>query len=427
MAQAATLTNTTGITAAQITDYRDQFLTRFKEILVVDQFGQKVPVPQGSGATIDMFRYHPLAKVTAAMSEGDKAPTGKKIQGFAIQATLADWGDYIEFSMLHYHTSRDRHLSQATDLVATQAAESNERQIIKTLAEKCIWPIPANAIDSTGAISASLYNEDITFGSVPSTTIVRLKTGTVTLAGKAINKKYVGGWITFSKGAAYGHCSRISVYASASLALTMADAAPEIPQSAGNTTPSKVVIASPFMSQGLLTSANKILTSHFMKAQEILFKNGAQPFDNGKYACLVSPEVHTQLLGDTKWRDTAVRQVAATDGGYRNGKVAEWGGFDFYRMTTRARYTSTTQSYTGANAFAEDAGHLYVTFCLGQNAFGIPGLEGVAEPQLSIDIPKMNEGNPAVPIKTYGTMSWYRSWVVKALNANFSVGIISYV
>lgn len=426
MSQAATLTSTTGITAAQKTYYVDRFMTHFKEVLVADQFSQKQPIPAGEGKTVDFFRYHPLAKVTAAGSEGKSGDfTYTALQGMNITAALETWyGNPVQFSTLHYMTSRDKYLSKAVDLVAQQAAESCERNIIKTLCEKNIWPLPANAVNSAGVVSASNYNEDVAATSAVSTTVLRLQTASFTLAGKAKNDRFNGGWVCISRGKGYGHCSRISDYASANLAMTLIDAIPETPQSAGNSYPTKLTIAAPFSAQASLTSSDKITTALLQKAAEVLWKNGAKPFDDGYYACLITPEVHRQLLSDSQWRATAQNAPSAADGGYQPSEIARWGQFKMYRMTTRARYATAAATF---NSFSETTGRMYVTLCVGQDSFGTVALEGRGEPDLIIKMPKGDDGNTSNPLNTFGTIGWVKYWVVKPLNANFCVGIMSYV
>lgn len=427
MTQASTLT--TNMTPAQKTKYLDQFLAHYKEVMVAEQFGQMVDVPHGAGKTVDWFRYHPLAKVTAAGSEGKSSFTYKSLLSMNITATLEEWFDQVNFSMLHWATSRDRHLAAGVDTVAQQAAESIDREIIHTIVEHGIWPLPANAVNSLGVIDNDYYVEGVKCDSVVDatpTTVVHLDESTFDNIKLSDNSQsLVGGWACISKGRGYGHCSRISVFQSAENAMTLTDAAPETMESAGDTTPTEFTLMGPFHASTALSSSNIISTELLNKAAEILRKNGAKKFANGRYACLITPEVHRQLLADKRWRETAIHSPSAADGGFTNGLVATWADMDFFIHTSRPRYKSTAAT---VNSMSEGSnGRLMFTLCMGMDAFGVVGLEGMGQPRISFKIPQPDDGNTSNPNNTFGTIGWYRAWVTKPLNANFCVGILSYV
>lgn len=426
MSQAQTLT--TNLTAAQITMYEDDFLSLFEERIVAERFGQVVNMPWGTGKVVDFFRYHPLAKITSAGSEGKSGDfTFAALTGMNLTATLEEWYGIISFSMQHYRTSRDRTLTRGVKRVAVQAAESSEYNVIKTLAENNIWPLPASAFDSTGtkitAVSTA-YQEGITLHSTNSTTVLYLKGPTFSRSAK--DGALIGGWVCFALGKGYGHCSRISAYASASRKVTLANASPEAAASASETDPTTITIGSPFELATKLTAGDKIDTGIINKAGEILFRNRAEPFDDGDYVILMPAEVHTQLLGDVKWRETATRSPASADGGYQNAEIARWGRFRVFRTTLDAHYAGTAESHLGTGAFST-AGAVNLTFCLGKDSFGVVGLDGVGQPNLILKTPSNNDGNTSNPVNTFGTAAWYRSWIVKPLNANFCVGIMSWV
>jgi hypothetical protein len=426
--QAATLT--TNMTPAQKTKYLDRFLSHYKEVIVAEQFGQTVTVEHGAGKTVDFFRYHPLAKVTSAGTEGDTgAYTYKALLSMNITATLTEWMDQVSFSMLHWATSRDRHLAAGVDTVTQQAAESIDREIIHQLVEHGIWPIPANAVSSLGVIDADYYAEGVKCDSVVTatpTTVVHLDE--TTFDGNMLSdntQSLVGGWACISRGRGYGHCSRISAFESAENAMTLTNAAPETMESAGNTTPTEFTLMGPFHASTALTSSHKITTELLNKGAEVLRKNGAKKFPNGRYACLITPEIHRQLLSDKRWRETAIHSPAAADGGHKNGLVATWADMDFFIHTSRPKYVGTAATI---NSMSEGgAGRLMFTLCLGMDAFGVVGLEGMGAPRLSFKIPTPDDGNTSNPNNTYGTIGWYRAWITKSLNANFCVGLLSYV
>ena len=168
-------------------------------------------------------------------------------------------------------------------------------------------------------------------------------------------------------------------------------------------------------------AAGDVLTTEILqKAEEILFKNGAMPFDDGNFVCAIHPVVYRYLLTDSTW--VAAMQNSKLSG-LENNDLGVWSRIKFVRMTTPARYAST---HATANSFSSTAGNIYVTLVFGRDAYGVVALSGKGEPQLSIKIPSPNDGNTENPNNLYGTMGWKLYWKAKPLNANFMVGIMTY-
>lgn len=421
MAQAATRTDT--LTAAQITKYQSEFLRHFEERTIMRQFGQAAPVPDGTGKTLDWFRYHPLAKKTSADSEGLTSYTYKNYLGMNITATLTEWGDQVSFSMLHWHTSRDRHLTKAVDTLSQQAAESIEYEILFQLQRTGVLPLHPKAVTSLGVVSTSWLAQNVKLVSATSTTVVRLSDSMMGLSGKAVNDAFNGGWVCIQYGAGYGHASRIADYASANRVLTLSTASPETPQSSGNTNPTQVTLVSPF--RAALTASETLHVALLQKALEILRKGGARPFEDGYYVGLMSPEIESQLMSDRVWKEQAYRASYGEEQGYRGAKLDTmiWNGIRWFRLTKGPRYVTTAKTM---NAMSQTTGNVFLTMIMGQDAFGVPALEGMAEPQFSVKVPQANDGNTSNPRNSFGTHAWNLWWTVKPLNANFNVGIFSY-
>lgn len=88
--------------------------------LVHDQFGQKRPIPKGSGKTIEFRKFEPLAKATTPLTEG-VTPSGKSLTVTAKTATVEQYGDYIVQSDVLELTSLDNTILEATKLLGKQA------------------------------------------------------------------------------------------------------------------------------------------------------------------------------------------------------------------------------------------------------------------------------------------------------------------
>jgi len=88
--------------------------------LVHEQFGQKRPIPQGSGKTIEFRKFAPLPKATTALVEG-VTPTGKDLKVTAVTATVSQYGDFITHSDVLELTSLDPVIIESTKLLGRQA------------------------------------------------------------------------------------------------------------------------------------------------------------------------------------------------------------------------------------------------------------------------------------------------------------------
>lgn len=88
--------------------------------LVHDQFGQKRPIPSGSGKTIEFRKFAPLDKATTPLTEG-VTPDGKSLEVTAITAEVSQYGDYITMSDVLELTAIDNVIVEATKLLGKQA------------------------------------------------------------------------------------------------------------------------------------------------------------------------------------------------------------------------------------------------------------------------------------------------------------------
>ena len=117
--------NTTGNDlSAEMKTYYDTMLIRLAEAeLVHNQFGQKKPIPKGKGKTIEFRKFSSLGKALTPLSEGI-TPSGQKLNVTSINATVNQYGGYVEISDMLILTAVDNNLQEATRLIATQAAQT---------------------------------------------------------------------------------------------------------------------------------------------------------------------------------------------------------------------------------------------------------------------------------------------------------------
>lgn len=102
-----------------------KLLKRGLPFLVLEKFGQTYPLPSKSTKTAKFRRYEALAATPNALTEG-VTPVGKALTATDVNATLAQYGDFIEISDVIIDTHEDPVLSEATDVLGEQAAEMIE-------------------------------------------------------------------------------------------------------------------------------------------------------------------------------------------------------------------------------------------------------------------------------------------------------------
>ena len=109
----STVTTTT-LSAEMKTFYDMRLIDEASPMLVHEQFGQKRPIPQGGGKTVNFRRFSPLAKATTALTEG-VTPSGSSLSVSSISAIVAQYGDYVVQSdrSRQHHTRDDEAARQA--------------------------------------------------------------------------------------------------------------------------------------------------------------------------------------------------------------------------------------------------------------------------------------------------------------------------
>lgn len=89
-------------------------------LLVHDQFGQKRPIPQGSGKIIEFRKFATLPKALTPLTEG-VTPDGKRLEVTSVTAEVSQYGDYITQSDILELTAIDNTIVEATKLLGKQA------------------------------------------------------------------------------------------------------------------------------------------------------------------------------------------------------------------------------------------------------------------------------------------------------------------
>ena len=109
-----------GLSAEMKTFYDMTLIDEAQANLVHEQFAQKRPIPKNGGKTIEFRKFAPLAKALTPITEG-VTPDGKSLTVTTIDATVAQYGDYITQSDVLELTSLDNTILEATKLLGRQA------------------------------------------------------------------------------------------------------------------------------------------------------------------------------------------------------------------------------------------------------------------------------------------------------------------
>lgn len=103
--------------------YDDELIENAEPYLVHDRWAQRKPIPAGGGKTIQFRKYDPFPKALTPLTEG-VTPDGRKLNVSTVEATVAQYGDYVMISDLLDLTAVDNNLLEAQVLLGSQAGRT---------------------------------------------------------------------------------------------------------------------------------------------------------------------------------------------------------------------------------------------------------------------------------------------------------------
>lgn len=106
--------------------FSKQLLERSQPLLVLDKFGQPKPLPAHSTRTIKFRGYEHLPNQPKALIEG-VTPQASKPTFKDIEATISQYGDWIELTDVLADTHEDPLIAEFSDILGEQAAIMRER------------------------------------------------------------------------------------------------------------------------------------------------------------------------------------------------------------------------------------------------------------------------------------------------------------
>ena len=104
---------------AALTFYEKTLLTTSRSLLTYAQFGEKFPMKDKSGKTINFARYADLSAATTELGEAI-TPVGSKILKSEITATLRQYGDWVGISDVTTMTGFDPEITIAAEKLGRQ-------------------------------------------------------------------------------------------------------------------------------------------------------------------------------------------------------------------------------------------------------------------------------------------------------------------
>lgn len=111
-----------GLSAEMQTYYSDYLIDNAEPYLAHELFAQKHKIPRGA-KTISFRKYDPLPKRMTPITEG-VTPDGQNLRVSVVEATVAQYGGYVELTDLLLLSAVDNNLCMATKLLGAQAGRT---------------------------------------------------------------------------------------------------------------------------------------------------------------------------------------------------------------------------------------------------------------------------------------------------------------
>lgn len=145
------ITTDTGMSAELKTYYDDYLIDTATPRLVHDQFGQKRPIPQGGGRKIEFRKVSPLPKALTALTEG-VTPDGQKLTISTVEASVEQYGGYVELSDMVVMSAIDDNLVIAAKQLGAQAGKTLDTITREVLVGGTNVQYAEGQVDSRGAL-----------------------------------------------------------------------------------------------------------------------------------------------------------------------------------------------------------------------------------------------------------------------------------
>lgn len=141
------------LTAENKTFYERTLLKRLIPNLYFYRFGQKKPIPEHEGDTINFRRFNSLNPATTALTEG-VTPSGSNLSISTVTAQAAQYGDFVEISDKLDMAGIDPVLTETAEVLGEAAALTVDT-LIRNVVSAGTNVMYANGRANTNAITAT--------------------------------------------------------------------------------------------------------------------------------------------------------------------------------------------------------------------------------------------------------------------------------
>lgn len=433
-------TSTDGISFGMQVYYDKKFLSRVKDNLFMWDFGQKRPLPQGSGKQIRFFRYHDPAITTTPLTEGTN-PDPTLITGHEVNRTLEEFGAFSQHSSLVSRTHIDRGLSKVSEIWGDHAGRTIDLRVMKEVIANSAHQMKADVADGSYNQAPGIWAGTVS-GTTSTSTLIYVGDGgfqATTANLSQTNDFWINGQITFTSGANYGESRVITDSDGTAKSLTVTlpfENAPAVGDTFIISHPgTKASTGDPVADT--LASTDILTFKTFQKLWEEMKVRKAQPFSGGFYYFVMGPTVHANFMSDSTWVGMSQYQPSEVKN-LKNGEVGKFMGFKVITTTQPFRAplpvtTGTTTTGIGQKAsstYYYDAGYNYSatgtghwSVCLGQEAYGVTHLPGYSSPKIIVKNP--GPSDTSNPLNRFSTVGWELPFITAGLNGLWAVSVVS--
>lgn len=420
-------TSTSVILKGVNTFYSKRFLKPFFQDQRIIQFGDKRPLPEGEGKTIEWFRYNEISVgltagvIDAKLTSETSDPSATSITGQAVTKTISEFGAFSKHTLLLKKTHIDRNLGGVSALWGNHGAHNVDLYTQQTLVSQ-LHPVRAD-LDTTFGRGFQIKT-----GTTPTTTSL-ISTdfgGNTAFGGTADDANQAV--LVFTSGPAKGYGTVITNSATSTDITLTYESIPVAP----NALDFFHVVTPAGLSAATSNFEDSVQTDTVRRAVRILRQYNAPTFGD-HYAGVLSPEAEEGLMSDAEW--TNVMQYSAALGemgmGLFKGEVGMWGGVRWVKTTIPFKAPTTadpaidgTTLGVGANGsnysvapYAAGLGFT-VSYVFGQNCFGVTGFRdasGLIRPGIKITNPGSQTTND--PLGRHSTVGWHTFFEATVLNA----------
>lgn len=381
---------TTGNLSSQMQIYYDKiFLEHEKEKVVMLPFADKKPLPKYSGKVIQWVRYRPLALVTTPLTTEDSDEEGSQsFESQNVSAEVSTWGKFTRLSTFLSMVAIDPELKALTELHGDQMGEAYDFSVMKEICLQGAFGRRADA-STTYQIDTTVQAGTGTYAS--STSLI------FTEGWSAADDTHNNGLITCNSGTNYGWAGRTS--ASKAGDYPVVTVSPAAPAAFDATSGIRYANSSE-------TKNTHILTSIVMRqALKDMLNNKPYMF-NGWLNFVINPDVQSDLMDDTSWKEVQYRKPQGIKAGY----IGDWFNMHVHLTTRPYKHQSKTgQTYSAT-------GNTVDCPLMAMHSIGVTELSGQGNHIIV---------NPPIdPLKRQRTVGWKGIWVAKSLNACWALNIM---